>query len=196
MFKKCRESIMTQTYSNRRHIISIDDAESEEYVKDFNFIRMKKLQMESAPVKVGNVYLNKRPHNLYLNSLMDEVEEGWIIYLDDDDMFSTKDSLGEIARLLKGREDWMAIWRVKFGDKIIPETEYWIKPPVCEHISGIGFCFHSKHKRFAYWDAWAAGDYRVASRLYRIIPNHCWILDILTQAQAGWGGGRRQDVKS
>ena len=78
----------------------------------------------------------------------------------------------------------------------IPEDEYFGKPPVFWHIDTNGFAFHHKYIANAQWDGWRGGDFVVACKLFKAVPNKIYIDKILTglQRTEGWGGdGKRAD---
>ena len=130
------------------------------------------------------------PYNLHLNTLADNVTDGWIVYLDDDDVFTRPDSLSTIAAHMTN-EGRLLLWKVQFPDGVtIPEDQFFGQPPRVCHISGIGFAFHTSHRTHAVWDAWSCSDYRVVSRLWEAVPEKVWIDDVLTglQREDAWGG--------
>jgi glycosyltransferase involved in cell wall biosynthesis len=69
-FKICFESVSKQTYKNINHIISVDNIETEEYVKKYtdNYIVVKKFD---GYIPYNPIYDVRRPapYNLYLNEL-------------------------------------------------------------------------------------------------------------------------------
>lgn len=187
-FSSCKKSIDHQTYKNIRHIISIDDNDSEYYVKNLDYIKVQK-RKPTSKLLPGVGYA---PHNLYHNDLNNQVKEGWIMYLDDDDFFLRDDAVEIITKNLNN-EDSLVFWRVDFKVKLIPEDEYWEKEPQYRHVCMPGFMFHSKYKEQAIFDDLSWSDYKVVSDLYKIIPHKIWINEILTGVQEGRGRGKRLD---
>lgn len=103
-FEKNRKSILNQTYKNIKHIVCTDDEASVEYInqngiEDFRMMNREKLieEDQSRDPDTGPY----SPHNLYLNQMMNDVHEGWVIYLDDDDEFSSPEVLKEISELIE-----------------------------------------------------------------------------------------------
>jgi len=170
-FNVCRNSIINQTYKNINHIVGSDIS-----CNYFNTIKLT--PRESSPLP-DNYGIYKAPWNLYFNELHNEVKDGWIMYLDDDDMFTSSESLSMIVKNITD-ENELVLWRVSINGLIIPEHEYYgkIYPG---HISGIGVMFHSKHLPVD-WGSWNFGDYRVINELSKKL-NQKWINKILTQTQ-------------
>ena len=105
-FKECRRSIISQTYKNVKHIIGVDDVASESYLTSLPYTRIpseKILDKDKIPYR--KFWYNPpesqgespAPWNLYMNHLYKEVEDGWVMFLDDDDNFVNEGSLKEIC---------------------------------------------------------------------------------------------------
>lgn len=187
-FADCKKSIDMQTYQNINHLISVDDPASLQYVQGLNYLQVNKRRGTSkVPSGVGYA-----PHNTYLNDLQQLVSDGWIMFLDDDDCFVRPDALEIITQHIQSDDD-LIIWKVDHKKRIIPDGEYWQKPPVYRNISMPGFMFHSKYKNQAIFDDLSWADFKVAETLYKIIPNKIWINQILTGLQQGRGRGKRLD---
>jgi len=195
-FKECFNSIKTQTYKNINHIISVDNDETEEYVKQYttNYIRVNIPIDSNPPVVNGRRYA---PYNLYLNELRKQVKEGWIMYLDDDDSFINNTSLEKIVSNIKN-EDQLMIWRVLFPNRVIPDQIYFDRKEIkLNYFSGIGFMYHSKYDIHSQWDMYSGGDYYFVNKLEKIIPEQVWIDSIYTQIQrrTSMGGFGKKDDK-
>lgn len=91
-YKKLEDSINKQTYRNFRHIKSNDN-------KQCNF-----LNNVNDVINVENIKKERPghcPYNLYLNKLIDSVDEGWIIVLDDDAKFVDENYFKYLSKELK-----------------------------------------------------------------------------------------------
>lgn len=202
-FRACYESIISQTYRNYNIFVSYDNAETLKYLnlyKDINKVKVKTMERNKnnyppPEIERGN-NLSKFPPEFYMNDLMNSVKSGYILYLDDDDYYTSSKSLEIIANHIT-TEDTLLFWRVQFPEKIIPEDEYFGEPPAFWHCSTIGFCFHQKYIPYAQWDGWRGSDYLVAHKLYKIIPHKIYINKVLTglQRKKGWGGLGLKDDK-
>jgi len=195
-FEKCIESIRNQSYSNINHLISVDDDASEEYVKKYtnNYIRVEKYTGKILKVPSGR---RPAPYNLYLNDLRDQVKEGWIMFLDDDDAFLEDNAIEEIINQLNNEDD-LALWKVKFPERIIPGNLLFNKRMIAlNHFSMIGFMYNKKYDDEAKFDYYSGGDFFFISQLAPKIPNSVWIDKIYTgiQRNDSMGGfGRKDDL--
>jgi glycosyltransferase involved in cell wall biosynthesis len=196
-FKDCIKSIYSQTYKNWNLIIGVDNKNTLLYTQSslgrdvtYNY---SKLIIPSAPD--SNEYGLKFPYNLYLNDLQNEVKDGYVIYLDDDDRLQDKHSLLKLTNVIKTDDDFV-IWRVKFPNRLVPSDKNFGVPPVMKDISGIGFSFHIKNKEI--WEPYKRGDYRVAKKLYDKIPNKIFLNEIITtlQREIEDGMGKKDDKGS
>jgi len=116
--------------------------------------------------------------NLYCNKMGSLVPDGWIMYLDDDDMFMNSTAVSAIMNAVTSEDD-LLIWRVQFpNNRIIPKRPG--KKPKLGDISAIGFAFHKKHWHEKLWDDRKGSDYRAVMRLWSTGLNPIWIDDILT----------------
>ena len=88
-FAECRNSIVNQSYKNIRHIVSVDDETSYKYVKENGLLDRDIIQIE----RPHRISLNHMPYNLYMNYLLQEVHQGWIMFLDDDDILFDTNSI-------------------------------------------------------------------------------------------------------
>lgn len=193
-FKNCFNSVSSQTYSNKNHLISVDDDKTEKYVKEYtnNYIKLNRNEI------IQNNKNANFPFNYYLNHLNNNVKDGWIMYLDDDDAFIDNTSLKKISSYIKN-EDQLLLWRVKFPNTIIPEDNYFGKIPQVTHISMIGFMFHSKYLNKVKFDGNKCADHRFIHNLYNIIKDKVWINEIYTKLQRkqNMGGlGLRDDLRN
>ena len=147
------------------------------------------------PTPNSDEYGIKFPYNLYLNDLKNEVKDGYVIYLDDDDRLQDKNSLLKLTNVIKTDDDFV-IWRVKFPNRLVPSDKNFGGPPVMKDISGIGFSFHIKNKEI--WEPYKRGDYRVAKKLYDKIPNKIFLNEIITtlQREIEDGMGKKDDKVS
>jgi hypothetical protein len=194
-FQGCIESIYKQKYKNWNIIIGVDDPKSEKYTKS---VKGRTIHYNYKPTKEmvkpnSNEYGNFFIYNLYLNDLQNQVKNGYIIYLDDDDVLYDENSLDQLSEVING-EDQLVIWRVQFPNRLVPSDENFGKKPVMRDISGIGFTFHNKYK--INWEPFKRGDYRVAKQLYEKVPKVTFLNKIITKLQREIedGLGRRDDI--
>lgn len=172
-FSKCIQSVLMQEYTNYRIIMCYDDDRCMEYLEEYrnhNKIELFKVKRESEASHFDN---------LYCNHLLDRVRDGWILFLDDDNMLSQPDTLKKINNNIKTEND-IIFWKVKLGEHIIYPNIYDIK---YGQIDSAGFCFHSKYKNAARWIAEQGSDFHYVTQLlkkhYLIRRAHS---EILTQS--------------
>ena len=194
-FRKCKESIDSQTHKNIRHIISIDNEESEDYVQGLDFIRVYREEPDPPNIKLLGHEEIAKPYNLYFNHLLQEVKEGWIMFLDDDDRFETENSLQTIVDNLVRRTT--LCWKVYIGRKeVVPRTPITSTyAPVHCDVSTIGFLIPGMYANAIKWDAYSRCDWRVATQAYNISENVSYIDEILTRTQCGAHWGKQIDLK-
>lgn len=151
-FKSCISSILNQNYLNYKILINYDDLNCKKYVNLYN------------SEKVQSIYTNinsekKYKFNLYLNKLHDMVEDGWIMYLDDDDMFSHKNVLKTINEYIE--ENLFIFWKYLKPDKIIFNPTHL----AFGGITGCAICFNSKFKHLSKWKDERGSDFTMVKNL-------------------------------
>lgn len=148
--KKCIESILEQHYNNYQIIICYDKVESLDYLDDYK--ENYKIQYFYVEVESKEKY----KFNLYCNILMDKVEEGWIMFLDDDDKLTHNKVLPMLNENIES-EDCLYIWKFLRPDKIIyPKNINHIK---LGDIDTTCVCFHCEHKDKSRWPDKQYGDF-------------------------------------
>ena len=184
-----RRSVLQQTYPHIRHIISADTYSTFNYLTDI--YPRDKIFVKCAK-RTSSAHM---PYNLYCNELMNRVESGWILFLDDDDLLMDPNSIQILVNFIQN-DDNLLLWRVKFPDKIIPEYSFGIKPTY-KDIASNGFMFNAKYKNQIKWDDMTGSDYRVVNSVFNIIDiKPIWIDIVLTKINysSGTGGkGEKND---
>jgi hypothetical protein len=159
-FEKCINSIYKQKYNNFKIICCYDDERCLDYLKKY------KSKIEYFFIEIESNASHK--YNDYCNHLMDMVKNGWIMFLDDDDILASNKSLAIINNYLNN-ENNILFWKVKIGKRIIiPENINKIKKG---KISGIGFCFHSKFKNLSKWKPIRCSDFHFINLLLKTKKN-------------------------
>jgi len=195
-FKDNHASVKSQTYPNIRHIVSVDDDESFNYVSK---LADKIVRVERVEKKLEYGVMHS-PYNLYCNKLMGAVEDGWIMFLDDDDILSDNESLNEIMNSVQD-ENELFIWKGQIHNKILPSYSFGKGIALCD-IGSFCFMFHSKHIWAAQWDEVKESDFRAILKLSRILKVR-WVDKLVAKVNndsaahgpAGVGLGDRKDKK-
>jgi glycosyltransferase involved in cell wall biosynthesis len=195
-FKRCHESILNQSYSNIRHIVSIDRLEDVEYVKqydvDYFFLDKEKIaaQPDIPDPKTGKRFI----YNLYFNELFDKVEEGWIMILDDDDYLANNNAILKMVDTIKSNTD-MLIFQMKYPTgSVLPTLQEMGKKPRLARIGSPCIMVHSGIAKTIRWDGWKCGDYRYISRVWDKTGGKRWIKQPLVLLGSGGGFGMRKDI--
>lgn len=198
-FSKCYHSIANQSYKKVRHIVSYDDPQDLEYLKDYQVEKIAVKREKTAPISMTPPEENSefKPYNLYCNELLSVVEEGWIMFLDDDDMLSRENVLEEITNyILKNNTDTLFFWKTRFpnGFLLPSNSNFRNKKVILQQIDTACFLFHSKYKSVSHWDCWWAADYRFIKELSDTIPDQKWIPKTFTQKNNFGDQGKRNDI--
>ena len=190
-FKRCRESIENQSYKNINHIVG-SDIECDYYDNVIN-LPLKAVQQ---PQLMSNYNTYPAPWNLHLNELGTYVKNGWVMYLDDDDIFSHKNAIKFIVNEINN-DDEILFWRVKININergwIVPNDAAFGKRIEAGNFSGIGFMFNSKHLPVD-WGSWSYGDFRVVSEILIKKINPRWIDFVLTETQGKPNNGQPPSI--
>lgn len=152
LFSSCINSIYQQNL-DCKIISSFDNTEDLNYLVNYP-------EIEAIYLSISNTH--KYKFNLYCNHLMEHVQDGWIFFLDDDDMFLHPNSLKIILQNIETEFD-LIIWKFLRPDgEIYPKNIDNIK---LGEICSCNFCFHSRFKNLASWQSRKCGDYYFFSEL-------------------------------
>lgn len=196
-FQNCRKSIIKQTYKNVRHLVSYENKADLAYIDFFNDIvkiKVKKYEGEVLFNPEGHLHA---PYNLYCNMMLNIVEDGWVLFLDDDDHLLHNKVIEEIvAEIKKADDDTLFIWQMRFPNgKLLPTSKHFKSKQIAfNYIGSPCFIFHSKYKNIAQWDEWKASDYRVIKALYEKIPKKKWIEKVYIQINNFGDFGNGNDI--
>jgi hypothetical protein len=151
-FSKNINTIKDLNYSNYKIYISYENNNTLNYIKE-NTIDMDNIIVVKVQ-KTDTIAF----YNDYCNTILDMIDEGYVMFLDDDDMFTHKNAFKYINRYL--HEDRILCWEYLRADKIIGPIKGLIKKG---KITSCGFCYHSKHK--SKWDTVRGGDHIFIKKL-------------------------------
>ena len=195
-FKYCMDSIYNQTYKNWNIIVGVDDKSSEKYIQPHKCIMVSYNfdDYKIPPTPSGDTYGVKFKYNIYFNELHKYIQDGYIMYIDDDDKLHNINSLSNISSKLLNND--LIFWRVNFPNRLVPNDENFSKKiPIMRDVSGIGFIFKNNIKED--WEPYKRGDYRIAKKLFDKSVNVEWVNEVITGLQRieEDGFGRRDDKK-
>lgn len=159
-FEALCKSIDAQDYTNWTHHVITDDQSSVTYITELG----RKPKVTTRLEKRTDIN-HHFPYNLYINELYNEVSEGYVLIIDDDDCFLTPQVLTFLASTIQNAGGLPTLfWRVKFPDGLIPrETDNFIFRPT--NVTTCGYCFHTKFIDAAEWDEFKESDFRVAHKI-------------------------------
>ena len=200
-FEICAMSVRCQSYENMSHIVCYDNPEDLGYIDLHDvqkvWVDRQWLIDNDKSEDPNDPSFWHSPHNLYCNVLMDHVSDGYIMFLDDDDMLISD---GAIERIVENivDEDTILIWQMRcLNGNLLPTDGSFLNEEL--RLGNIGspcFLFHCKWKDCFRWDAYKCGDFRFLEKLYGKIPNHRWINEPFVQLNNEGGFGRRMDIES
>jgi hypothetical protein len=195
-FFNCRQSVIKQKYKNIVQHVSYEEEIDLSYLNThgINPVKVEKYKGVKLINPEGHLHA---PYNLYCNTLLDQVTEGWVLFLDDDDHLRHNKVIKElVSEIKKFDEDTLFIWQMRYPNgKLLPTSSHFKSKHVeFEHIGSPCFLFHSKYKKIAKWDHWKASDYRVVKRLDDTIPNKIWLERPYIQINNYGDFGRGNDI--
>ena len=154
-FERNFESIKKLNYSNLKIFISYENDETLQYIKN-NIDNMENVTLVHV-VKTNDPAF----YNNYCNTILDLIDDGFNIFLDDDDMFTHPNCLKYINKFLK--KDRLLCWEYLRADKIIGP----IKGQITNgQITSCGFCYHSSYK--SEWVPVRGGDHLFVKKLIEV----------------------------
>lgn len=212
-FATLADSIAAQTDKDFRWIVHSDNFEQDsEYLKEHFLI--DRIVKGTRLLKQKSLYQNKQhaegiqrcyhaPYNTYLNNLAEYVNEGWVMYLDDDDMFENEDAIKRLNLLAtRHDENTLHIFNGIFNnekklpsDKGVQYVLRGVEPPY-GHIGGRCFMFHSKWLTDDLWDEWSCSDARAIGRLLQKGLKPVYTPTTITKDQQGAHNGEQKDKEA
>lgn len=194
-FNRNVNSVNSQTYKNIRHIVSYDNDDDLEYINKHNNLTLVKIDKDKLIREDNSPNPNTgkySPHNLYFNEMLKIVEEGWVIFLDDDDLFYNENSLEIIVNNMID-DDTMIIWQMNFiNGLILPPTDELNNKPKLGKIGSPCFSFNIKQLGDIKWDGWKCGDFRFIEKIYNKTDKKITIPKILIDIN-NIGSGNKND---
>jgi len=181
-FSALRASLAEQTHRDFVHIVHSDDP-TDAYVEGDIVIRGSRLHID----KTTGVYGVER----YQQRLLDAIPgEGWIVFVDDDDQFTSPAALAQIAAVCTD-PDTMPVWRVR--------REHGRVSPAGWGSDTTGICwegaaFHTRHISRAVIDSHGGADGRFWESLAQLLTVE-WHDFAPFEPQRSKGYGRRVDLQ-
>jgi hypothetical protein len=196
-FAECMRSILSQDYPNIRVIVGYHTDEADLYTTKYPVTPVRYQPASKKIPKHINRYEYGQgfPSNEYLNNLVAEVSDGYILLMDDDDAFTGSDAASKIMQKIIGGKS-LVMWRIFAMGRIIPSDATWKQSPVPKDISGISFCFPVSAVRKYKFEPYRLADYRLAKYLTQRL-NPAYIDEQFTCMQSGGCNmGRGNDIQA
>lgn len=202
-FRKCYESVKAQDYPNIRHIVSYDDEETLEYLKEYDdivLLPIDKVEMALRDLDPDPMTGDFFVYNWYINEAYKLMDEGYFFGVDDDDMMASDDVISSLVAkadsdLVVQPEDVLVLGRFELENgMVIPNDKMYGKPPKICNIGGSCMFFHVKWFKYAQWDCWKCSDFRVINRLYQNVIETKFIDKVLVRCGNNGGLGKKKDV--
>lgn len=180
-FEKCIHSILQQEYENYHVYVCYDNMKSLDYLQKY----------ENHP-KITYFYVNiasneKYKFNLYCNLLLDRVNDGYIMFLDDDDIYLGNRVFEIINQEL--RNHLLLCWKFLRPDKLIYPKNIQSDIRLGEIDIRLGeidtscVCFHVSLKKISKWNDQQYGDFHFYKPIFKDNQSKKFIDFTLTATQ-------------
>lgn len=158
-FDDCIKSVLNQKYINYHIFICYDKKESLSYLEKYK--NNDKITYFSISIDSKEKY----KFNLYNNILIEKVTgDEWIMFLDDDDMFTHEYVLKIINENIINDKD-LLIWKFMRPDRLIFPPD--VNNVELETIGTPCFCFNKKYLYSSKWNDKQGGDFYFFNQLIK-----------------------------
>lgn len=158
LFKRLLDSIYSQTYKNVKLIVSYDDERALSYIPD----SVRKIKVE----KSSELFF----YDNYCNDLKKLVNEGWFMFIDDDEFLYDTTALERVSGHLSANHG--VICQMNRGGNLKPSNEL-LKNKIIRR-GKIGMpcvVLHHSHKNIVHFDgSVGAADYTFIKNLQKRVP--------------------------
>jgi len=158
MFDICYESILDQTYKNYKIYIIYQDIDSDSYI--LSYASEKTFMLKGNKINNETNYYDD-----YCNQILPYINEGWIIYLDDDNRFVNSDVLSFLDNEIGSNPSSKIITTgfARTDNVIFPD----ISKPTLGQLDTANFCIKNDIKNYSKWTTNRDGDYYYFSKLLK-----------------------------
>lgn len=167
LFKSCVDSLLSQHYPHLRHLVSYDDVETFQYLRQYSHIH-KIIDLTSQK-------LLKMHPNQYIDCLYDVIlsdNPGWVMVLDDDDCFTTNRALNYLQQFLIDPKS-IVIWQLYRSDKMIYPIDK--ENPMVGEIGSCCYLYHSSMIQKGFWKPGGIGDFSFFQHLFQKTKTHTYV---------------------
>lgn len=152
---KAIESLNSQTHKNIRQIFSVDSDFSENFIKQIiksnDYVRNLRIE--------PNDFFHL-PHNLYINSLLEMVDDGWVYILDDGDILIENTALELMIDTVESKDEVLLFQMIGNDGMVLPVDKEMSEMPKISRIGGSCIFVHSSIAKTIEWDNQRCADFR------------------------------------
>lgn len=121
--------------------------------------------LKKGLVKKTNRDRGRHFYDLYINSVIEKINDGWIWIIDDDKEVAAQNTIAGIMAKIEDTET-LLISQHALSVRTVPDGQYWNKLPFTRgQVDMASFIFHASKKHLVVFDGHGAGDWRVANNL-------------------------------
>ena len=193
----CHKSVSKQVHCNVNHLITNENDSDLTLITSRLVKSFKVKHLPILPKRNENNRIHA-PYNLHCNRLLEEVDNGWIMFLDDDDHLLHDHVLSDLRKSIQNiDEDTLLIFKMRYPNgSVKPPLKFFQEKAI--KINEIGSCcfmFHSKYKDSVKWDEWKGADFRFLRELASMIPKQKWINRVFVQINNQGDFGQQNDIE-
>ena len=185
-FNRTINALRNQTDHNFKLLVTVDNAATKSYVE------ASKFPCEIFEVQAATrTHPNHNPYNSYVNTLIDNVKDGWYIVIDDDDI--VHNDLAESINKICTQDDAVYIFKINFCGKHIPSYSFG-KGIAFGDVAAPCIIMNSKNKNIASWKPVRGGDFNYIKDIVESGKLKVAFADKVIYTVQKPGGGRKEDV--
>jgi len=183
-YTRLMDCLTDQCYPDLNIIVSVDNDSTQVYVDG-----------DGRANKVVRVTPGEGTHfyNGYMNTLLAEVEEGWVFFMDDDDVLFDNHTLNDMAKVLEGR-DKLHVFQMVNEQKnraVIPAWDLGTKVIEIGKIGTPCFVMDASIAKKGHWPSCAAADgHYITGLASKYFPEEKVVRHPLVTVRLPQGAGR------
>lgn len=166
LFHSCVSSILSQQYPYLRHIVSYDNKSTYKYLQQYTHI------YEMIDLTVQKCKIHPNEYIDYFYDLIMKREPGWVLVMDDDDMFMCDQALHYLKQYLINPKA-LITWMLYRSDKFIYPTNK--QSPVVGEIGSCCYMYHTSMIQKHSWGPSGIGDFPCFRRLFARTKEHIYV---------------------
>lgn len=121
------------------------------------------------------------PMNTYTSQLQSEIHSpGWVVYLDDDNLFLDPAAVSKIVASARSRDD-IVLWKAMLGRQTPDDSHFSRHEIVMGDVDSSMFSFHTSHLSMTRWTNRRCADFWTLDSMSRSLTTR-WVDQVLTGA--------------